>query len=257
MEIVILLIVFIISLSAAFLDSVYKMGYGLLSPMLLLLDFNPLVILPIILVAQMISGLLKVIYFSLYHSITPTKEIRKDTVLFSILGIVGITISVALIYIIPEQIRNFFMIFYIAGMLIVVGILIILKRLHFNRKEMLFLSGLSGFNQGISGAGYGPLARYFEEMLLETDYKKARISTSISEAIISGFGFLFYFIFFGSTFFQIELLMVIIISGLIATPLGALSEDVIEKRDIIKKVIGLISILLGLLLFIKLIVDFF
>ncbi len=94
-------------------------------------------------------------------------------------------------------------------------------------------------------------------MLLETDYKKARISTSLSKAIISGFGFLFYFIFFGFTFFQIELLMVIIISGLIVTPLGALLEDVIEKRVIVRTIIGLISTLLGFLLFAKLLVNCF
>jgi len=135
-------------------------------------------------------------------------------------------------------------------MIILVGLITLSQyKLKFSIKKLYIVSFISGFNQTVSGAGYGPLATY-QEFIKDGDYKKTRAITSISEAILSGFGFLLYFIFYDVLTANLQLTIFLIISGIIGTPLGALSSNYLNKKKA-KVVIGLISIILGILLFLK------
>lgn len=159
---------------------------------------------------------------------------------------IGMISAIVLVYFIPES----FMLLYIAIMIILVGVITLLKRkLKFTIRKFYIISIISGFNQSISAAGYGPLATY-QELMKNGDYKKTRAITSISEAILSGFGFLLYFVLFDILFTHINLIIILITSGMISTPFGALISDTLNKRKA-KILIGIISIVVGILLLLR------
>jgi uncharacterized membrane protein YfcA len=159
----------------------------------------------------------------------------------------GMIFAIILVILFQEVFMNF----YIGIMIILVGIFMISqKRFKFSEKKMCAISFLGAFNQTISGAGYGPLAAY-QQMFKNGNYEKTEAITSFSEAMLSGFGFLLYYIWFGFPIDFLNLGIVIVISGVIATPLGSLTERYIKRRKA-KYIIGIISLSFGILLLIKL-----
>jgi len=250
MENLILIFIFMMGIFAAFIDSSFRIGYGILTPILLLFDYSPLVILPIVLLSQLFTGLTKAIYHSIYQRIDYTKEAKQDariTIFFTLAGMGGMVFAIVLVILFQETFMNF----YIGFMVIIVGIFMITqKRFKFSERKMCAISFLGAFNQTISGAGYGPLAAY-QQILKNGDYEKTEAITSFSEAMLSGFGFLLYYIWFGFPFEFLNLGIVIVVSGIIATPLGSLTERYIKRIEA-KYSIGFISIGLGVLLLMKL-----
>lgn len=78
--------------------------------------------------------------------------------------------------------------------------------------------------------------------------------TDFSEAFLSGFGFLLYLIchqmYNINLFITIELSIIMIVSGIVATPLGVLVTKRLEKRKT-KKIIGVLSIIIGVFTLIR------
>lgn len=255
MNLYLLLLIFILGLIGAFIDSAFKMGYGLLTPILILLNFTPLTIIPILLLAQMIAGFSKTIYYYFYSGVDYAelkREVKINT-LFIFFGLISALFGIIIVFILPEII----LIIYIAISAIIGGIIILSNiKFHYKAKRLYFLSSLSSFNQAISAAGYGPIASY-KQFLKENSFDKNEAVTYFLEAMISGFAFLFYFIFFNESFIsEIELIVILVISAIISTPLGALSKRYVKKITGIK-VIGLISIILGIILLGKIVfIDF-
>jgi len=248
METILWILVFIIGMSASFIDSAFKMGYGLATPALILLGFDPIIVVSTLLFSQLFAGFTKTIYFSIFRHVHYEKKEQetKLNIYYIITGMIGMISAIILVYFIPEP----FMLTYIAIMIILVGVITLLKRkLKFTVKKFYIISTISGFNQSISAAGYGPLATY-QEFMKDGDYKKTKAITSISEAILSGFGFLLYFVLFDILFTQIDLMIILITSGMISTPFGALTSDMLNKRKA-KILIGIASIIVGVLLLLR------
>ena len=143
---------------------------------------------------------------------------------------------------------EFYMVSYIGIMTLVVGIILIKQiSFQFSWNKIYFISGLAAFNKAITGGGYGPIATT-GQIVTGRDHDEAVAVSIFSEAFLSGFGFLLYFILtgFANTELLIPLLVVMIISSIVATPLGALIPKKISKKKG-KKVIGWVSIILGIL----------
>jgi uncharacterized membrane protein YfcA len=248
MDFLIWILVLIIGLGGSFIDSAFKMGYGLATPALILLGFEPLVVVSLLLFSQLFAGFTKTIYYSAYVKV-PYREMEKDAklnTLYILTGMTGMILAIFFIYLSSE----FMILIYIGIMVIVVGFITLSSyKLQFSSKNFYLISIISGFNQTISAAGYGPLTTY-QEILKDGEYKKTRTITSISEAILSGFGFLLYFIFYNILSANLQLTILLIVTGIIGTPLGALSSNYLEKKKA-KIIIGIFSILLGILLFLK------
>lgn len=249
MEFFLLFLIFILGFIAAYIDSAYKMGYGLLTPIFMLLNFNPFTIIPILLLAQMFAGFSKTIYYSIYSGVEYfelKKEIKINSI-FIIIGLISAMIGILIVLILPI----FLLIVYISISAIIGGIIILSNfKFAYRPKRLYLLSCLSSFNQAISAAGYGPIATY-KQFLKKDSFEKNEAVTYFLEAMISGFAFLFYFIFFREYFIQeIDLILILVISAIISTPLGAFFKKRVKKFTGLK-IIGLISIILGVILFIK------
>jgi uncharacterized membrane protein YfcA len=248
MDTVIWIFVFIIGMFASFIDSAFKMGYGLATPTLILLGFDPIIVVSTLLFSQLFAGFTKTIYFSIFHH-TPFLENEQEirlNIYYIITGMAGMVGAIILVYLLSEL----YVLFYIGIMIIFVGIITILNfKFKFTNRKFYLISIISGFNQSISAAGYGPLATY-QELMKDGDYKKTRAITSISEAILSGFGFLLYFVLYDLLIDQIQLMIILITTGMISTPFGALTSDMLNKRKS-KIIIGISSIIIGILLILR------
>lgn len=254
MDILLWIFVLIIGLAGSFIDSACRMGYGLATPALILLGFDPIVVIALLLFSQLFAGFTKTIYYSLYRKI-PYAEMEKDmklNLIYVITGMIGMISSIVLVYILPEP----FILIYVGFMIMFVGLISLVKvKITFSPQKFYLISLISGFNQTLSAAGYGPLAAY-QEVLKNGDYKKTQPITAIAEAILSGFGFLLYYIQFGFLLANIKFMLILIITGMIGTPLGAISSDYLDKRKA-KIGIGILSIFLGILLLLYLLLHTF
>lgn len=248
MDTLIWILVFFIGMIASFIDSAFKMGYGLATPALILIGFDPIIVVSTLLFSQLFAGFAKTIYFSIFRHVPFAKKEQETrlNIYYIITGMAGMIVAIILVCILPE----FFTMFYIAIMIIMVGgITLTRKKLKFTARKLYLVSLISGFNQSISAAGYGPLATY-QEFMKDGDYKKTRAITSISEAILSGFGFLLYFVLYDVIFKDLELMIILITTGMISTPFGALTSDELDKRKA-KILIGVASIIVGILLLLR------
>ncbi|MFO7796276.1 MAG: sulfite exporter TauE/SafE family protein [Promethearchaeati archaeon] len=248
MDTLLWILVFIIGMSASFIDSAFKMGYGLATPALILLGLDPKVVVSTLLFSQLFAGFTKTIYFSIYRNVPYVKQEQeaKLNIFYIITGMLGMIFAIILVYLLLET----FILLYVAIMIIFVGVITLTKKkLKFTARRFYLISMISGFNQSISAAGYGPLATY-QEFMKDGDYKKTRAITSIAEAILSGFGFLLYFILFDDVIIEVDLLIILITTGMISTPFGSLTSDMLNKRKA-KIIIGITSIIIGILLLLR------
>lgn len=249
MELTILLsiIVAILGFVAAFVDSSFGMGYGMIAPLLIILGFDPLLIVPILLLSQMIAGFTGMIFHYLFRNVEfdlETKVNIKVTAVFTLSGMMGIFSAIFIAINLPEA----FIMFYIGIMVSIVGVIMIKKiRLEFSWNKLYFVSAFAAFNKAITGGGYGPIATT-GQIVTGRGHKEAIAVSNLSEAFLSGFAFILYFILNGFSNMPLvfQLIVILGIPSIIAPPLGALMLKNIEKEKA-KLTIGFVSLTLGLI----------
>lgn len=244
-------IVFTIGFIAAIIDSSLGMGYGSTTPLFFILGFSPIIVVPTVLLAQMLAGFSGTIFHQIFENvdITTKNKDTKITLLFALTGCLGMIFAVAIAVNIPE----FFVLLYIGLMLIVVGFLLIIRiSFKFSWKRLYLISGIGAFNKAFSGGGYGPITT-LGQLMTKRKVEHSVAVTAFSEAFLSGFGFLLYFIFAQTFIINLPFLVVMSISGVIGTPIGALIASRLKKqKKLAKNLIGLISITIGLISIIRL-----
>lgn len=253
-DILLILIIILLGFLGALLDSSLGMGYGLLTPILLALGLNPLTIVPVLLISQMTIGLSGTFFHSIYENVdlssTKTQDV-KITIISILIGLASMTFAFFFIINVSELILSI----YISVLTIVAGILMFPKiEFGFSWKRMLLVSGWASFNKAVSGGGYGPIMT-IGQMTTGRSARQSVAVTDFSEAILAGFGFFLYFLCNLYCQFDfsaiIELSLIMIISGICATPIGAFLTKKLEKKNA-KGVIGISSIGIGIFSFIRL-----
>ncbi len=247
-DIGLLIIITILGFLGALLDSSLGMGYGLLSPILIALGLDSLIVVPVLLISQMTTGFAGTLFHFLYRNVDLSSRETQDsksTVLFIGMGAIGMTLAVLL----TINLNDSLLFLYIGILMLFAGVLMLPEiRFTFSWKRMLVLSGWASFNKAISGGGYGPIMT-IGQMSSGRNARESVAVTDLSEAFLSGYGFMLYIIynsFLGvvDIMVTIELSVVMIISGMMATPLGALLTKKMERKNT-KKIIGVLSILIG------------
>lgn len=194
MEITAGLFIFLVLIAffSEFIDSSLGMGYGtILSPVLLIIGFNPLVAVPAILITQAFGGLAASIFHHRFRNVSFSPDSRdlKVVLVISGLGIIATIIAALLSIKIPAIILKT----YISVLVLIMGIIILLnKKFSFSWKKMVGIGVLSAFNKGISGGGFGPVVTAGQIMAGEK-YKSAIGITTLAEAPICIASFLTYF----------------------------------------------------------------
>ena len=177
------ILISVVSFAAEYVDSSLGMGYGTtLSPVLLLMGFAPLEVVPALLVSQLVAGLfsgfvhhsmgnvdlkpkswsLPVMWRALQR-LGAKESFRRGVprglqvaIVVTLASVAGTVAAVFLAVSLPEKALRL----YVAGIVLAIGVVILVTiRLHlaFSWNRIVGLGMLAAFNKGLSGGGYGPL----------------------------------------------------------------------------------------------------
>ena len=256
----------IIALLCEYADASLGMGYGTaLSPILLIMGFMPLQVVPSVLLGQLVGGLaggffhhkMGNINLDFRHDQAIKKRLRVlgymprslDSKVIFILAICGFVGAIAAVFF-ALNIPTVALKTYIGIMVLSIGIVILIRR---NRKTNLSWKGLVGigllsaFNKGASGGGYGPLVTG-GQIISGREAKSAIGSTTFAEALVCIVAFVSYVVLKGDIFWKLA--AATSIGSVVAAPLAAMTVKRIDSQRL-KIVIGIATSVLGALTLVK------
>lgn len=248
-----------------YIDSALGMGYGtILTPVLLLLGFDPLIVVPAVLITQAFGGLAA----SVFHHKFDNISIKKDSEHLKIILVICAfgflaTIGAALISV---QIPKLYLKTYIGCLVLTMGILILLNRqFQFSMRKMMVLGVISAFNKGISGGGFGPVITG-GQIVSGQKHKSAIGITTAAEAPICLIGAFTYLIakgfssfdgeilsvpfdkflhaMFSSNIFNWQVILALFIGSVLIAPFGAFTTKFLDKH-LARFATGIIITVLG------------
>lgn len=232
-----------------FVDASAGMGYGTaMAPILLLMDFAPLEIVPALLISNVGIGLLATFWHHRFKNISFTsKADLKIIVLIAVSGVLAVLIAVWAAITLPEWL----VIAYIGALIIAVGLFILLRRKwggSYSPKRMIALSFFAAFNKGVTGGGFGPVV-VGGQMFSGVESRKAVGIASMAEGLISFTGAIAYFM-VSPLPLNWSLTLSLMLGSMIAVPMAAYF---ISKLPALKhkSFIGVTCIVVGLLTMLK------
>jgi uncharacterized membrane protein YfcA len=202
MELILIIIIFAFIFES--MDSMAGMGFGTaLSPLLLLLGYTPLQVVPAILISETITGIVDTFFDhefkNVRYSFHPLNDATKIGLIIALFGCLAIFVSILLGYfaiIFPSIVIKV----YVAILVIFMGfsglIRVKLRKIEFSNthpKLLIGFSALAGFNKGVGGGGYGPVIT-MGQIFSGVYEKSATAIVSFSEAIVSFVGILTFFL---------------------------------------------------------------
>ncbi|MFX1494189.1 MAG: TSUP family transporter [Promethearchaeota archaeon] len=260
------LILIIILLAFLFesMDSMAGMGFGTaLSPLLFLLGYTPLQIVPTILISEAITGFIDTFFDhefkNIHYSFRPLNDATKIGLIMAFFGCLAIFMSILLGYF-ALKLNDIIIKTYVAILVIFMGISGII-RVKLSKKgrsktypKLLFgFSVIAGFNKGIGGGGYGPVIT-MGQIFSGVYEKSATAIVSFAESIVSFVGILTFFLI---SFAGIEIDLILLPSLFTGGFFAALSAPYLVRvvpNKIWKFVIPLYAIGIGMFSIIKIFV---
>ena len=264
----------IIAFICEYMDSTLGMGYGTtLTPLLLIIGYEPLQVVPVVLISELFSGLLagvfhhkegnvdfkpKIIRFPeiieelkiLGYIKTFNKGIPRHLKIALLLAACSVIGTVSAVFI-AINIPKFWVKLYIGFLVLSMGITIIIcfnKKFNFSWKKIIGLGLLASFNKGVSGGGYGPIVTS-GQILSGVDGKSAVGITSLAEGLTCAVGIATYLL-IAKNPLDLKLAPFIIIGAILSVPFSAKSvKKITEKR--LKLAIAMLTIILGIFSVIK------
>ncbi len=250
METEIFLLVILLSFIFQYVDATIGMGFGTtLTPVLLMLGFLPLEVVPAVLFGQIAGGGIGALFHYRLGNVNLSADSvdKKVIMVFSIFGIFATIFAIYFALNISEELLKTF----IGTIILVVGIVILIKRnrtISFSWKGLIIVAIISAFNKGLSGGGYGPLVTG-GQLINGRNSRNSVASTTIAEVLVSIVGFLGYFLYSGTIFWGLAI--AISIGSIMAGPLAAYTLNKMNEVNL-KTLIGVVVCLLGLLTLAKL-----
>ncbi|MDE1865026.1 MAG: sulfite exporter TauE/SafE family protein [Candidatus Micrarchaeota archaeon] len=154
-----LLLIAVLGLALAFVDTAFGMGFGTLgTPVLLIVGLSSKLAVPSILIAQAASALCGFLLHHRYKNVdlwNVGSHDRKIAVILVGFGFIGTVAAVFVALRVPKMYLNS----YIGILIIAMGAIMMLNRKTiFSWWKIVVISLVSGFNKALSGGGYGPVA---------------------------------------------------------------------------------------------------
>jgi len=140
-------------------DSTLGMGYGTtLTPIMLALGYEPIVIVPAVLFSEAVTGVLAGVIHNEFGNVNLRFGSRDFKIAATLTGlsIVGVLLAAIIAINLPSWAVKL----YIGVLVLSLGLFILLNRKReypFSLKRIAGLGLLAAFNKGISGGGYGPV----------------------------------------------------------------------------------------------------
>lgn len=256
-------VVIFIALLCQYMSISLGVGYGTpLTPVLLIIGFAPLQIIPAVLLSQLAGGVVGGLAHHRVGNIhldfkrdeklikerlralgyLPRSTDAKVVFVLVILGVIGVLAGVLTAVNIPRVALET----YIGVLILAIGLSVLLRRKSnpgFSWKGIAGLGVLGAFNKGISGAGYVPLVTG-GQIVIGREVKSSVGSTTVAVAILCAVGFLTYLLVEGDVYWRLAAAATI--GSVIAAPFAALTVKRAGTEKL-KYVIGLATVLLGAL----------
>lgn len=252
----------VVALACEYMDASIGMGYGTtLSPILLLIGFTPLQVVPPVLLGQLVGGAAGGFFHHRLGNVS--LDFRRDEAIkkrlrglgylprsvdskvifcLAVCGVFGALAAVVFAINIPGLALKL----YIGVMVLAIGIIILIRR---NRRSMMSWKGLvvvglvSSFNKGASGGGYGPLVTG-GQIISGREAKNSVGSTTVAEAVVCVVAFVGYLVLKGDIFWPLA--AATSVGSVVAAPFAALTVKKVNA-DRLKLAIGVVTALLGAL----------
>ena len=239
--------IFIILLAfiCEYIDSTLGMGYGTtLTPLLLIMGYQPLQVVPAILLSELITGLSA----GFFHHKAKNVNFKIGTLDFKIaLVMAGCSIFGTLVAVLVAlRVSTLYIKFYIGFLVLGMGILILTtlsKTFAFSWKKITSLGLLASFNKGISGGGYGPLVTS-GQILSGVNSKNAIGITSLAEGLTCFVGVVTYLAFTNHSI-QWMLAPSLLVGAVASVPFAAFTVKKF-RSDRLRLIVGIAVLILGL-----------
>ena len=263
-----MILLLVLAFVCELIDSSLGMLYGtILSPVLIIAGFDPLVVVPSILFSQAIGSIiasighhrLKNVDFTIKEEVMRRlsalgyiETFRRSTtrdlkVVFVVtcLGILATIIAALTAISIPKVALKT----YIGILVFVMGIILLLRtRFNFSWGKILGIGVLSAFNKGISGGGFGPVVTS-GQLISGRESKRSIGATTLSEAPICITGFLTYLIRNGLPSWN--LVLVLTAGSIIGAIIGPHITAKFKSEKKLRLSLGILVTLLGIWILIK------
>lgn len=253
MSIQILWPLLLLALVCEYVDSSLGMGYGTtLTPILLLMGYEPTQIVPSVLLSELLTGVLAGVLHHEFGNVNlkPGSPAFKIAAVLAACSIVGTVLAVFVAVNLPGWILKL----YIGVLVLGMGIAILAtmnRTFAFSWKKVIGLGLVAAINKGLSGGGYGPLVTG-GQVLSGVDTKGAIGITSLAEGLVCLVGVVTYLLTGGSAI-DWQLAPSLALGALMSVPLAALTVRKMPLRHM-RWAIGICVTVLGIYTLVKLVI---
>jgi hypothetical protein len=182
-----------------FMDASAGMGFGTaITPLLLVIGFDPKQIVPIVMIQQGTAGLVGAFLHREFENVEwkfkPMSETVKLWLIISVTGVLSVGLSIVAVYGILKMAKIWIKL-YVCMLLLVMGAVSLMqgmKQKPYKPWKMLGFASLAGFNKGIGGGGYGPVVTV-GGLISGVPAKSMLAVTAISEGTVSTFAVIVWF----------------------------------------------------------------
>ncbi len=245
----IIITVIIAAFLLEFFDSAVGMGFGTLTPVLLLLGYPPLQVVPAVLFASAaLSFSAGIMHHNMKNVNFYKKENKKILCIFLGFGILAILVGAFIAVNIPEYLLDI----YIGLLTLAIGI-IILRKFKIQRKisfkRITVFASIAALNKGITGGGFGPVLSG-GQIISGVKSKRAVGMTQLTEGLLSIIGVLGHMFFQQNNSLNWSLIASLLIGGFLSMPLAVYAVKISEPKKI-RVTMGIISIIIGVSVILK------
>ena len=244
------LAIFFAALACEFMDSSLGMGYGTtLTPLLLMAGYEPLQIVPAILLSELVTGLAAGVLHQHDGNVDflHDRRARRTTLLLALLSSVGALGAVWL----AVSISKFWLGLFITVIILSMGAVILATRkrqIPYHAGGIVAVGALAAFNKGLSGGGYGTLVTA-GQVVSGLPSKHAVAVTSVAESLTCLIGLLGYLA-LGKTIAW-GLAIPLMLGALLSVPMATVTVSRTRESSL-RGVVGVVTLVLGMVAVAKL-----
>lgn len=240
----IIILVAVAAFVLEFFDAGAGMGFGTLTPVLILLGYSPGVAVPAVLLC---SSVLSLIGGIMHHTADNVDffsgKNMKVIAVFLLFGLAAIAVGVFASVKLPEAVVDI----YIGLLVLAIGIFIIRRKSGkkgFSWRKIIAFGSIASFNKGMTGAGFGPVMSG-GQILAGIKSKEAVGITAITEGILSMMGVIVFVLMEGSArALNMPLIASLLLGGIVSVPIAVYTVKKLHPKHM-KISIGAISIIIG------------
>lgn len=237
--------VILLAVFCEFIDAYLGMMYGtILSPVLIILGYDPKYVVPAILLSQAVGGAVASWrHNQLGNAVIFDKKSTNFKIGLLIIAL-GIAATVAGAYVgnvLPKEILKA----YIGMLCVVMGSVVVSKKVFkFSWIKIAGIGIISAFNKAMSGGGYGPVVST-GQIIAGRDGKSSIVTTDFAEVPICLAGLASWFVIGGWP--QTELMYLLPIGAVIGAYFGPVALSKFQSREKLTTLVGMLALILGLI----------